>query len=68
MFKTGFSQSQKPVWPPLLPWLYFIPLIAFTLEQAFVSSLSQSMRSQLNLQNLMLISEFELEQDPGFDA
>jgi len=41
----------------------FIPLVAFTLEQAFVGSLTQSMRSQLNLQNLMLISEFELEQD-----
>jgi two-component system sensor histidine kinase PhoQ len=41
--------------------LIFIPLTAVTLEQAFNSSLSQSMLQQLRVQSLTLISEFELD-------
>jgi two-component system sensor histidine kinase PhoQ len=44
----------------LLALLIFIPLTAITLEQAFNSSLSQSMLQQLRVQSLSLISEFEL--------
>lgn len=62
MFKRA-SLKVRSLLAAIITLAVFIPLIAFTLEQAFVSSLSQSMRSQLNLQNLMLISEFELEQD-----
>ena len=47
----------------LLALLIFIPLTAVTLEQAFNSSLSQSMWQQLRVQSLTLISEFELELD-----
>jgi two-component system sensor histidine kinase PhoQ len=47
----------------LLALLIFIPLTAITLEQAFNSSLSQSMLQQLRIQSLTLISEFELD-DP----
>ncbi|WP_299072036.1 ATP-binding protein [uncultured Paraglaciecola sp.] len=46
----------------LLALLIFIPLTAVTLEQAFNSSLSQSMLQQLEAQSLTLISEFELEE------
>nr|WP_299078494.1 hypothetical protein [uncultured Paraglaciecola sp.] len=45
----------------LLALLIFIPLTAITLEQAFNSSLSQSMQQQLEVQSLTLISEFELD-------
>ena len=45
----------------LLALLIFIPLTAVTLEQAFNSSLSQSMWQQLRVQSLTLISEFELD-------
>ena len=45
----------------LLALLIFIPLTAVTLEQAFNSSLSQSMLQQLRVQSLTLISEFELD-------
>ena len=45
----------------LLALLIFIPLTAVTLEQAFNSSLSQSMLQQLRVQSLSLISEFELD-------
>lgn len=45
----------------LLALLFFIPLTAITLEQAFTSSLSQSMLDQLRIQSLTLISEFEME-------
>lgn len=44
----------------LLALIIFIPLTAVTLEQAFNSSLSQSMLQQLRVQSLTLISEFEL--------
>ena len=44
----------------VLALLIFIPLTAVTLEQAFNSSLSQSMLQQLRVQSLTLISEFEL--------
>lgn len=46
----------------ILALIVFIPLTALTLEQAFVSSLAQSMKSQLNIQSLMLISEFEFDE------
>ena len=46
----------------LLALLIFIPLTAVTLEQAFNSSLSQSMLQQLRVQSLTLISEFELDE------
>lgn len=45
----------------LLALLIFIPLTAVTLEQAFNSSLSQSMLQRLRVQSLTLISEFELD-------
>ena len=45
----------------MLALLIFIPLTAITLEQAFNSSLSQSMQQQLEVQSLTLISEFELD-------
>lgn len=51
----------------LLALLIFIPLTAFTLEQAFNSSLNQSMLQQLRVQSLTLISEFELS-DSGNEA
>ena len=51
----------------LLALLIFIPLTAVTLEQAFNSSLSQSMLQQLRVQSLTLISEFELV-DGGSEA
>ncbi len=41
--------------------LFFIPLTAITLEEAFTRSLSQSMLEQLRIQSLTLISEFEFE-------
>lgn len=46
----------------VLALLIFIPLTAVTLEQAFNSSLSQSMLQQLRVQSLTLISEFELDE------
>ncbi|MGS2720820.1 ATP-binding protein [Paraglaciecola aestuariivivens] len=51
----------------LLTLIIFIPLTAVTLEQAFNSSLSQSMLQQLRVQSLSLISEFELSED-GLEA
>ena len=45
----------------VLALLIFIPLTAVTLEQAFNSSLSQSMLQQLRIQSLTLISEFEFD-------
>lgn len=51
----------------LLALIIFIPLTAITLEQAFNSSLSQSMLQQLRVQSLTLISEFELN-DSGEQA
>lgn len=45
----------------ILALLIFIPLTALTLEQAFTSSLSQSMQQQLQIQSLTLISEFEMD-------
>lgn len=47
----------------LLALLLFIPLTAITLEQAFTSSLSESMLEQLRVQNLTLISEFEMQDE-----
>jgi two-component system sensor histidine kinase PhoQ len=47
----------------LLALIIFIPLTALTLEQAFYSSLSQSMLQQLQIQSLTLISEFEMDGD-----
>tara|TARA_R110000772_G_scaffold218887_1_gene329461 strand:+ start:2964 stop:4295 length:1332 start_codon:yes stop_codon:yes gene_type:complete len=47
----------------LLVLVVFIPLAALTLESAFTSSLSQSMLQQLRVQNLTLISEFEMSED-----
>lgn len=47
----------------LLVLLFFIPLSAITLEQAFINSLTQSMLEQLRVQSLTLISEFEMEQE-----
>jgi two-component system sensor histidine kinase PhoQ len=47
----------------LLALIIFIPLTALTLEQAFSSSLSQSMLQQLQIQSLTLISEFEMDGD-----
>lgn len=44
----------------LLALLFFIPLTAFTLEQAFSNSLSQSILNQLRIQSFSLISEFEM--------
>ncbi|GAB3015584.1 ATP-binding protein [Bowmanella dokdonensis] len=44
----------------LLVLVVFLPLTALTLEQAFTNSLSQSMQDQLRIQNLGLISEFEV--------
>lgn len=43
-----------------LALLFFIPLTAITLEQAFTNTLSQSMLEQLRIQSLTLISEFEM--------
>ncbi|GAA0852906.1 ATP-binding protein [Aliiglaciecola litoralis] len=43
----------------VLALLFFIPLTAITIEQAFTRSLSQSMLEQMRLQSLTLISEFE---------
>lgn len=51
----------------LLALVIFIPLTAVTLEQAFNSSLSQSMLQQLRVQSLTLISEFEMA-DSGAQA
>ncbi len=47
----------------ILALLFFIPLTAITLERAFTNSLSQSMLEQLRIQNLTLISEFEMQDD-----
>ncbi|AWL11705.1 Histidine kinase [Saliniradius amylolyticus] len=45
----------------LVVLVVFVPLTAFTLERAFTNSLSQSIRDQLELQTLALISEFEMQ-------
>lgn len=45
----------------VLALLFFIPLTTFTLEQAFTNSLTQSMLEQLRVQNLTLISEFDMQ-------
>jgi two-component system sensor histidine kinase PhoQ len=45
----------------LLALLFFIPLTAFTLQQAFSNSLSQAMLTQLRIQSFSLISEFEMQ-------
>lgn len=44
----------------VLALLFFIPLTAITLEKAFTNSLTQSMLEQLRVQNLTLISEFDM--------
>lgn len=43
----------------LVALLFFIPLTAITIEEAFTRSLSQSMLEQMRIQSLALISEFE---------
>ncbi len=45
----------------VLALLFFIPLTAITLEQAFNSSLSEAIQEQLRVQSLTLISEFEMQ-------
>lgn len=47
----------------ILTLFIFIPFTVVTLENAFNNSLSQSMLQQLKVQSLMLISEFEFEQN-----
>lgn len=47
----------------LLVLLVFVPATVITLEQAFTSSLAQSMLDQLRVQSLTLISEFEIDGD-----
>ncbi|XOV78599.1 MAG: ATP-binding protein [Aestuariibacter sp.] len=44
----------------LLALLFFVPLMAFALKQAFVASLTQSVQERMELQALTLISEFEI--------
>ncbi|GGO70899.1 ATP-binding protein [Bowmanella pacifica] len=44
----------------LLVLVVFLPLTALTLEKAYTNSLTQSMQDQLRIQNLGLISEFEV--------
>lgn len=64
MISLNFKQTslkKRSLLAALVSLTLFIPLAAITLEQAFVSSLTQSMRSQLSLQSLMLISEFEFQ-------
>ena len=64
MISLNFNQTslkKRSLLAALVSLTLFIPLAAITLEQAFVSSLTQSMRSQLSLQSLMLISEFEFQ-------
>ncbi|WP_416305335.1 ATP-binding protein [Neptunicella sp. SCSIO 80796] len=58
---SKLSLTRRSFIAALLVVLIFIPLTALTLEKAFVNSLTQSMYAQLNIQNLGLISEFELE-------
>ncbi|MBC3767255.1 ATP-binding protein [Neptunicella marina] len=55
------SLKRRSTIAALIVVFIFIPLTALTLEQAFVNSLTQSMYQQLSIQNLGLISEFELE-------
>lgn len=57
---SKLSLTRRSSIAALLVVLIFIPLTALTLEKAFVSSLTQSMYEQLNIQDLGLISEFEL--------
>ena len=63
----NFSLRLRSFAAALLALLIFIPLSAITLEQAFNSSLTQSMLQQLQVQSLSLISEFELD-DSGSKA
>lgn len=55
------SLKRRSTIAALIVVFIFIPLTALTLEQGFVNSLTQSMYQQLSIQNLGLISEFELE-------
>lgn len=59
---TRLSLRLRSFAAALLALLFFIPLTAITLEQAFTNSLSQSMLEQLRIQSLTLISEFEVEE------
>lgn len=58
---TRLSLRLRSFAAALLALVFFIPLTAITLEQAFTNSLSQSMLEQLRIQSLTLISEFEVE-------
>ena len=44
----------------LLALLFFIPLVSFALERAYVNSLTLAMLERMRVQTLTLISEFEL--------
>lgn len=44
----------------LIALLFFVPLTAFALKQAFVASLTQSVQERMELQTLTLISEFDI--------
>ncbi|WP_088329007.1 ATP-binding protein [Lacimicrobium sp. SS2-24] len=57
---TRWSLKRRSLVAAILVLTIFLPLAALVLEQAFSNSLSQSMEEQLRLQNLGLISEFEV--------
>ncbi|MDN4501144.1 ATP-binding protein [Alteromonadaceae bacterium BrNp21-10] len=57
---SKLSLKRRSFIAAMLVLLVFIPLTALTLEKAFVNSLTQSIQEQLRIQNLGLISEFEL--------
>lgn len=59
---TKWSLKARSLAAAILVLAIFFPLAALVLEQAFSNSLSQSMEEQLRLQNLGLISEFEVIQ------
>ncbi|MDF2178821.1 ATP-binding protein [Aliiglaciecola sp. CAU 1673] len=56
-----WSLKRRSFAAALLVLVVFVPLTALILEQAFTNSLSHSMKAQLRLQNLGLISEFEVK-------
>lgn len=59
---TKWSLKGRSLAAAILVLVIFFPLVALVLEQAFSNSLSHSMEEQLRLQNLGLISEFEVIQ------
>ncbi|MFC7001912.1 hypothetical protein ACFQMB_10675 [Pseudobowmanella zhangzhouensis] len=57
---NSLSLRARTLGTALIVLLVFVPLLALTLERAFSQSLLDATHEQLRLQNLGLISEFDL--------